>query len=184
MAIATTGPDEHVFDCALASVTIAALMHDPDAADLMRRITGRQMRRMRPRPGGASREIVKTLEIDNDSFDEVEIRLPRMLDGCGPTVVHHSSGASLHSGHILKIDRLDLPETMRIALMGRRIGDLIDLSESGFAKLADAPILDMFESDFKGSHTLVHLDVRTFRIRPGDLARYAELTANRKGTSQ
>lgn len=160
-------PARIVFDCDLALVTIAAMKSTDGAArKVMERITARQMRRMRPHPGGAAREICETLDVDNDSGDEIEIRINRMRDGGSPTVTHRSGGASLHAGYILRLPPIVLPETMLVALDGRRVGDLVDMTETGFARLADATIKDIINTDHGEPATLVYLNNRKYRIQP------------------
>lgn len=162
-------PDDMPLDCEMAAMTLAAIQRalssHADIHDMVRR----RQRRMRPHPGGAAREM--TIEIDDPEqpWDAIEMRLPQQSHGGSITTVHRTTGSlSLHSGHILGMPHVQLPDSVLLAAPGMAVGRIVDLASTGFAAIADAPIRTIMSAQLDRV-LLFYLDVPTARPRMRDI---------------
>jgi len=149
-----------VMDCEMSPET-ARDLSGPAARAILAKLTGRVARRRQPRPGGAAREA--TFDVHNDRGELIRITLPAMRDGGSVMVVHHLGAGSLHSGRILRVPDTVLPDTILMAAPGRRLGDLVDMGDTGVPSLADALVTDVFDTDHRGQALLFHTDAATIR---------------------
>lgn len=147
-------------DCEMAPET-AADLSGPLARSILAKLARRVERRRWARPGGAAREA--TYEIRNDRGELIEITLPAMRDGGSVRVVHHFQAGSLHSGRILRVPDTVLPDTILLSAPGRRLGELVDMGDTGVPSLADAVVVDVFDTDHRGQALLFHTSAATIR---------------------
>lgn len=145
-------------DTPVSPATARALQSKEARATLAMLATRLERRRL-PRPGGAAREF--SVEIPIERGERIEIILPTMANGGRILIVHRLENASLHGGRILRVPRAVLPETLMMALAGRRLGDVVDLSGTSIADIGSARITNVFDTDHDGQALLFHTDAPT-----------------------
>lgn len=148
--------------CDISPETGRAL-ETPSAQKVLKDFARKVDRRTRSRPGAAACEYEKTIDVGNG--ESLMIRLPAMRHGGSITIIHNLPGASLHSGRILKVRNVTLPETIMMGASGRRLGDLVSLEGESklMAELSKAIITHIFEVDQNGQALLIHMDAPTIR---------------------
>lgn len=170
MRTRNTVPDDMPIESDMAAITLAAIRRAPHAHDDIRAMVGRRQRRMLPRPGGAAREKIVEMDDPDNPWDAIEMRLPQQNHGGSITTVHRTRGdLALHAGHILRTPFAALPESVLVAAPGMAVGDLVELSDTGFASIARTPIRTIMPAQLD-TVLLFYLDLPVVRPRIRDLA--------------
>ncbi len=130
----------------------------------------RQERQGRPRPGGAARACDAGGPISGGGY--LMVQKSAMREGGDLRIVLSMGNRATFVHRTLRLFGTGLPDTVLGRCVGRRVADVVDLSDAGILeRLGTAEIL---EAERHQTHDLLTLDIPMTEVRASDVAAETE----------